>query len=266
MPYIPLPQILSGQLMNILINISLFIVVTVSIRYLVAWFVNTLAGSGVISYSARTLIIKVLDILVISAIIVVSIHLITASLTPYIVATIIGVLTFVIFYYEIKEFTAFITVHLQKFTKGAWIEILIPRIECALKGRIVDVQLFNSVLEDIHGNRTYIANSLLVNSIIREYKPKVYVKIKLNGLNSDDELVGLDTKIMYKVKEASAELPFRLEESKTFVESIANGSVTFAMELIPLSIPVRASDITKLAKYLINHLREYNPEIKVRLE
>ncbi len=258
-------QILSEEVTRIIINISLFVVAIIFTRFLIVWFVNTLASNRVISFSARTVIIKVLDILVISAVVVVSIHLITASLTPYIVAIIIGVLTFLLFYYEIKEFTAFITVHLQRFTKGSWIEIIIPKTGETLKGRIVDVQLFNSVLEDLHGNKTYIANSLLVNSIIREYRPRIFVRLKLNGLKGNEGLLNINTKVIDKIKAISSELPFRFEEGKTFVESVSNSSIVLTLELTPLAIPVRATDVTKLTRHIMNTLKELNPEVEIKL-
>jgi len=258
-------QVLGEEVTRIIINISLFVIAVVLTRFLIVWFVNTLASNRVISFSARTIIIKVLDILIIASIIVVSIHLITASLTPYVIAVIIGVLTFLLFYYEIKEFTAFITVHLQKFTKGSWIEIVIPKTGEVLKGRIVDVQLFNSVLEDLHGNKTYIANSLLVNSIIREYRPRIFLRLKLNGLGGNDALMNINMKVIDKIKGISSELPFRFEESKVFIESVSNSSTTLSVELTPLAIPIRATDVTKLTRYVMNALKELNPEIEIKL-
>ena len=260
-----IPIVISDDLTHKLINISIFVAVIIFVRYLISWFVNTLAGSRIISYSAKTVIIKVLDILVISSIVIVSIHLITASLTPYIVAVVIGVLVFTLFYYEVKEFTAFITVHLQRFSKGTWIEVIIPRTGKVLRGRIVDVQPFSSIIEDIRGNKTYIANSLLVNSIIREYRPRIRVSLKLNKLNPNSSLADMDSNIIQKIRLASSELPFRIEERSTFIRAISKGSIIITMELVPLSIPVRPTDVTKLTRHIINALSEYEPEVRVRI-
>ena len=258
-----LPQLPPLLIPSLIIQLTLFIGIIVIIRYLIAWFVGTLASRGAISSSARAVIIKILDILVIISVATVTVHLITASLTPYIVTAIIGILVLVLFYHEIKEFTAFITVHLQHYARGSWVEIKIPNMNTSIKGKLVDIQPFNSIIEDIHGNRVYIANSLLVNSLIKEYRPNVLLKIQLS-LNSGASNAGnLSDLISNKLREIVSNSPFRLDEDYLHVLSLNREVLVFTVRLIPFSTPVRTSDLLKVMTYIRDTLSEYSPNIEV---
>ncbi len=246
------------QLENWMINVFIFVTVVVLIRYLVAWFVSTLMNKGIISLSTKSVIVRVLDITVIILIILGVVESFTASLTPYIVVLVIGIMLFVLFYYEIREFTAFITMQLQKYARGTWIEAYLPGISTSVRGRIVEIDPFSSIIEDLHGNQLYIANSILVNSLIKEYRPLVTMKVSLD-LPSD---VTLDS-VLERVKNVIEETPFRLDESRIPLNSLSKGRLTFTLRLIPLSTPVRTTDLFKAMKRISNVLSEYNPSINI---
>lgn len=255
-------EVLSELFENIplttLINIAIFIIIVVLVRYLVAWFVTTLVRRGLISTGTRMILTRIIDILVVIIIAVVVVHTITASLTPYIIVTVIGLLVIVMFYYEIKEFTAFITIQLQRYAKGIWIEVYLPNYSSPIRGRLTEIQPFNSVIEDVYGNKIYIANSVLVNSLIKEFNPSIFLELTVTS----HEYLNI-TEILQTIKEVVSGSPFRLDESYMPIKSMSTASVSLVLRLIPLSTPVRASDLYRLMRQISTSLSQYNPIVEV---
>ena len=241
-----------------MIGIFIFITVVVLIRYLVAWFVSTLMNKGVVSLSTKSIIVRVLDLTVIITIILGIVESLTASLTPYIIVLTLAIMLFVLFYYEIREFTAFITMQLQKYARGAWIEAYLPGITLPVRGRIVEIDPFSSIIEDLHGNQIYVANSILVNSLIKEYRPLVTMKISLDLPST----VTID-ELLDKVKSIISETPFRLDESRIPLNSLDQGRLTLTLRLVPLSTPIRSNDLFKVMKRVSNALTGYNPSVNI---
>ncbi len=247
-----------AELEDWMIGVFIFVTVVVLIRYLVAWFVSTLMNRGIISLSTKSVIIRILDLTVIITIILGIVESITASLTPYIIVLVLGIMLFILFYYEIREFTAFITVQLQKYARGTWIEAYLPNVSTPVRGRIVEIDPFSSIIEDLHGNQLYIANSILVNSLIKEYRPIVTLRVSVD-MAPEASLEPL----IEKVKEVVEETPFRLDETRIPLNSLSKDRLTFTLHLIPLSTPVRSNDLFKTLKKINNAIREYNPSINI---
>ncbi len=241
-----------------IIYVFIFIAVVLLIRYLISWFVSTLRQRGLISASTKSMLIRILDLLVIIVVILGVVESVTASLTPYIVVIALGIMLFVLFYYEIREFTAFITIQLQRYARGTWIEVHLPGQIKPLRGRIVEIEPFNSVLEDLYGNRVYMANSVLVKALIREYTPCVSMRISID----QPENITLDD-MLQLIKEAVRGTPFRMDESRVPINSIGGNRLTFTLRLIPLSTPVRSSDLYKMMRKISNMLSRYNPYIEI---
>jgi hypothetical protein len=66
--------------------------------------------------------------------------------------------------------------------------------------------------------------------------------------------------IIKKVVEGS---PFRMDETYTPIKSLGQGSVSLVLKLIPLSTPVRASDLFKVMRQISSALAMYTPIIEV---
>lgn len=241
-----------------MIYVFIFIAVVLLIRYLVAWFVSTLTHRGIISLSTKSMMIRILDIVVIIAIILGIVESLTASLTPYIVVLALGIMLFVLFYYEIREFTAFITIQLQKYARGAWIEAYLPGVMTPFRGKIIEIEPFSSVLEDLYGNRVYIANSVLVNSLIKEYRPVITMRISVDA----PETLDLED-LITPIKEAIEGSPFRLDETRTPINSLGGERLTFSLRLIPLSTPVRSNDLYRIMRKINNSLSRFHPVIEI---
>lgn len=241
-----------------IIYIFIFVAVVLLIRYLISWFVSTLRQRGIISASTKSMLIRILDLIVIIVVILGVVESLTASLTPYIVVIALGIMLFVLFYYEIREFTAFITIQLQKYARGTWIEVYLPGQIRPIRGRIIDIEPFNSVLEDLYGSRVYLANSVLVNALIREYTPCVTMRISIDQPQS----ITLDD-VLSVIKDAVRGTPFRMDETRTPINSVGGNRLTFTLRLIPLSTPVRSTDLYKLMRRISNVLSNYNPYIEI---
>ncbi len=250
----------AGLTIGTLINIALFIGVAILIRYLIAWFLSTLMRRGLISAGTKMMMTRILDILVLVIIVMVSVHFITASLAPYIIIIMVGLLVLILFYYEIKEFTAFIALQLQRYARGTWIEVYLPNFNNPLRGRLVDIQPFNSILEDVYGNKIYVTNSVLLNSMIKEYIPSVHIKltIKIRDYLNINEIIET-------IKEMVSGSPFRFDESFTPIKEMSQDTISLIIRLVPLSTPVRASDLYKIMRQISTELSTYQPSIEILL-
>ncbi len=238
------------------------IVIALLIRFFLNWLLSGMAGRGVISLSTKNLLSRVIDIATLVVIVLGFVSTITASLIPYMVVLIIGILTFVIFYHEIREFSAFINIQLLKLKKNLWVEVYLPGIDKPLVGRIVDITPFNAVLEDLLGNKVYIANSVLVNSVFRERQPHVVVRIGIFNTSNPNEHLDIK-KITDEVRKAVADVLFRVESDGVMIKSIKEGSVELILNIAPVKPPVNAGDLYKLVEAIYNALRSYSPEVEV---
>ncbi|PUA32296.1 MAG: hypothetical protein B7O98_06440 [Zestosphaera tikiterensis] len=238
------------------------VVIALSIRFFLNWLLSGIASRGVISLGTKSFVSRVIDIATLVVIVLGFVSIITASLTPYMVVLIIGVLTFVIFYHEIREFSAFINIQLLKLKKNLWVEIYLPGIDRPLIGRILDITPFNAVLEDILGNKVHIANSVLVNSVFRERQPHVVLRVKITSSSNPNERLDLK-KITDEVKKAAADVLFRVESDGVMIKSIREDSVELILNIVPVKPPVKVGDIYKLVEAVYKALNGYNPEVEV---
>jgi len=248
----------TAPLEQYIISIFILVAVVLLVRYLIAWFVTTLTRRGIISLGTKSIIVRILDIIVVITIILVIVQLLTGSLAPYVIVTAVGILLLVLFYYEIKEFTAFISLQLQKYAKEVWIEAYFPNISKPFRGRIVEIEPFSSVLEDLYGKRVYVSNSMLVSSIIREYRPVVVLKITVRGVGG----VELED-VLTPIKEAVEDSPFRLDLTKAPINSLGKDKLSLTLRLIPLSTPIRSTDLYKLMKKITSSLSSYDPHLEI---
>ena len=56
---------------------------------------------------------------------------------------------------------------------------------------------------------------------------------------------------------------FRIHESQVEIEMIKNDKIVLSLYATPLSMPVRVSDIIRLARHLTMNLKEYDPMIEI---
>lgn len=258
----PLSGILSQITPQTIISIALFIVIAILIRYVLAWFITTLMRRGLISVGTKMIMSRIIDIIVIVTVSLILIHIVTASLAPYVIMTVLGLLVLIMFYYEIREFTAFITIQMQRYARGTWIEVYLPGHTTPVTGRLVDVQPFNSILEDVYGNKIYMANSVLVNSLIKEYNPSVILQLTVNTSTPTGEQLRLSA-MFDTVRESVENSPFRFDETYTLIKSMSMGKVSILIRLVPLTTPVRASDLYKIMNQVTMNLKEFDPKIEV---
>lgn len=148
-----------------------------------------------------------------------------------------------------------------KHVKGRYVELYIPGFTQPINGKVVDLTPLTSVVEDIFGNKIYVPNTLLVNSVIKEHNPCITVRIILHTNNSN----GLDS-IFNEVKTALKNVdlgPFRFNESYITIRSLRSESLTVDIRLSALSLPVRNPDLLRILNQLSKALSNYEPVLEV---
>ncbi|MEM2158401.1 MAG: hypothetical protein QXO72_05250, partial [Sulfolobales archaeon] len=198
----------------------LLAVIIAIIRYLLGKFISSLVQRGSISAGTKVTLIRMIDLGLLSAFLIISVNIVTASLTPYAIVAILGLLVMTFFFYEVKQFAAYITLQMFKHVKGRNAEIFLQGYSEPIKGRVVDLTPLTSVIEDIFGNKIYIPNTLLIESAIKEHNPSINIRIVLSIAGAEGEDVG---EIFNKIKAAFKNIdlgPFRFNESHIIIKSL----------------------------------------------
>lgn len=247
-----------------LILIAILIVVAVTVRFVFSWLIANIAKRGVISSGTRILITRIVDIVVVVMILIGVVGIVTASLVPYVVVFVIALLSLLLFFNEVKEFSAYINIQLMRLRRNPWVEVYLPGIDKPLTCRILDISPFNTTLEDVFGNKIYVPNTVLSNSVYRARQPHVVVRLELSvihGLASTGDFEC--SKVISEVSEIARDLLFRVETESTLLRMISSQKAEIVVSLVPAKLPIRASDITRLTTRLSEALKDYKPEIEI---
>ncbi|ABN70196.1 hypothetical protein Smar_1100 [Staphylothermus marinus F1] len=247
---------------GILFSLQSALIVTllvVLVRFIINRFLTVLFDRGVITISTKSTVMRFVDL---SAILVILVAFLQALVSPPIVIYAVLVFAFIaitLFYYELREFVAYINLQLIRHMRGRNYEIYLPNHHKPIYGRIVSVELTNTIIEDIYGRRIYVSNSSLTNAIIKEYVPVIQLRLKLSHAEGDPIKVIED--ITASLREIDTGI-FRLDDKKILIDRIGGGEVIARINAYPLSIPLRFSDLVKLADLLSKSLAKYNPIIE----
>lgn len=244
--------------------IVIMIVVAVAVRFIFSWLITNIAKRGVISSGTKILITRIIDIVIIAMILIGVVSIVTASLVPYVVVFVIALLSLLLFYNEVKEFSAYINIQLMRLRRNPWVEIYLPGIDKPLTCRILDISPFNTVLEDVFGNKIYVPNTVLSNSVYRARQPHVVLRLGLSVIHGVASIGDFDCgKIVSKVSEVARDMLFRVETESTLLRVIDPQKAEIVVSLVPAKLPIRATDVTRLTTKLSEVLKDYKPEIEV---
>ena len=263
-----------GPLENIFSNLPLtfqdfvliviLIVVAVAVRFIFSWLITSISKRGVISSGTRILVTRIVDIVIVVMILIGVAGIVTASLVPYIVVFVIAILSLLLFYNEVKEFSAYINIQLMKLRRNPWVEVYLPGIDKPITCRVLDISPFNTTLEDVFGNKIYVPNTVLSNSVYRARQPHVVLRLGLSVIHRIASTGDFDcNKVVSKVNEVARDVLFRVETENVLLRMIDPQKVEIVVSLVPAKLPIRASDVTKLTTKLSEVLKDYRPEIEV---
>lgn len=240
------------------IIVILLIVVT---RILLTRIVNILFERGIFSIGTRAMLIRIIDTIMIIVVIIAILQVFQAPMVGYLMMAVFVAMILIIFFYEIREFTAYVSLQLLRHIKGRSLEIRLPGHEQPVYGKIVSMDPMSSIIEDIYGNKYFVANSLLVNAIVKERQPSILLRVTLvrkEGLTLKEiveNIVGIF---------GSSDLhTFRLHESQVEVVRVEGDKVTLNISVTPITVPVRVSDLIKLVEILNMRLKDYKPVIEL---
>lgn len=249
------------SLINQIELILLLGLITVVIRYLLGKFISSLVQRGSISASTKVTLVRMIDLGLLSAFLIISVNVVTASLTPYAVVAILGLLVMTFFFYEVKQFAAYITLQMFKHVKGRNAEIFLQGYSEPIKGRVVDLTPLTSVIEDIFGNKIYIPNTLLIESAIKEHNPSINVRAVLN-LTGDEDIIELFNKVKTAFKQIDLG-PFRFNESHITIKSLDSESLVIDVRLTAIALPIRNPDVLRILNQLSKELHQYKPVLQI---
>ncbi len=260
--------------------IVIIIILATIIRLLFSRFLGVLQNRGIITGAFKTLITRILDTIIIIFATIIIIQIITAEFIHYIIILVIGVLFFTLFYYEIKEFIAFITLQVERKTLKTWLEIYPPNSNNVIRGKIIEILPSSSIIEDIYGNKIRIANTALLYSLIKEYIPNIQLKItvSLKEVLKNNEIfkfikdvtdnMPLNSYDIYHVirqllSRSLTSSIFKIDERSITLKNIDKDFLTCIVKLIPSQTPLRKSDIDKVIKDIFQRFPEKSISIEI---
>ncbi len=229
------------------------------VRFIINRFLNVLFDRGTMTLCTKSTSMRFVDILVILIILVAFLQALVAPPIVVYAVLVFTVIAVTLFYYELKEFVAYINLQLIRHIRGRNFEIYLPNHNRPIHGRIISVELMNTIIEDMYGRRIYVSNSQLVNAIIKEYVPVIQLRLRLSHAEGDPIRVIED--VMNSIRNIDTGV-FRLDEKKLIIDRIGGGEVVARINAYPLSIPIRLTDLVKLADALSKGLAKYNPVIE----
>ncbi len=250
-----------NSLLQYLLPIIVSLIIILVIRILLGRLISTLYRRGIISVGTKITLTRIFDTGAIIAAIIVVLQAYTMALTTYLVVFLLAVFIITMFYYEIKGFTAYISLQLLKYIKGKFLEIRLPNQFKPIYGRIVSMEPFSSTIEDVSGDRIYVANSLLVNAVVKEAMPSIPIRIRVS-ISDENTLREVVNDIVNVFKRGLINV-FRVNESRIMINRVTNSEVEIMVNAITMTIPIRLSDIVKLLDVLRMELRKYNPVIEI---
>ncbi len=233
----------------------------VIIRYLLGKFVASLVLRGNISAGIKATLVRIIDLALLSAFLIISVNIVTASLTPYAILAILGAIVITLFFYEVKQFAAYITLQMFRHVKGRNAEVFLRGYSEPIKGRVVELTPLTTVMEDLFGNKVYIPNTLFIESAIKEHNPSINLRIILNLVKGEE--VG---ELFNKVKAAFKNVdlgPFRFNESHVIIKSLDTESLVIDVRLSALALPIRNPDILRILDQLSKALHQYKPVLEI---
>lgn len=247
-----------------LLSIVLLIGVALAIRFVFSWLISGISRRGVISAGTKALVTRVMDIAIVVMILIGVVGTLTASLVPYVVVFVIAVLSLLLFYNEVREFSAYINIQLMRLRRNPWVEIFLPGIDKPITCRIIDISPFNTTLEDVFGNKIYVPNTVLSNSVYRARQPHVVLRIGLSLIHGIASTGNFDcNRVVGVVGEIAGGMLFRIETEGTILRVIDPQRAEITVNLVPAKLPIRATDITRLITRLSQELKDYRPEIEI---
>lgn len=248
-------------LLNQLEVIILLIIIVVVIRYILSRFLSSLTQRGSISLSTRALLTRLIDLTLLSAFLIITVNIVTASLTPYAVVVVLGFIVLTFFFYEVKQFAAYITLQIFRHVKGRNAEIYIRTTSEPIKGRIVEISPLTSVIEDFFGNKIYVPNTVLMDSVIKELNPSITIRLVLSiGKNENVNEVFNEVRRIFKEVDLG---PFRFNDSYMIIKSLNSKFLVVDIRLSSIALPIRNTDILKVLNQLSKALSKYEPVLEV---
>ncbi len=246
--------------LQIMQPIIVTIIVILLLRFILNKILSSLTERGTLTITTKATIMRFVDIIVGFIIILVVLQALIQPYQVFVVVAILLFISFFLFYYELREFVAYINLQLLRHLRGRTFEIRLPNHEKPVYGRIVNIELLNSTIEDIYGKRIYVSNSLLVNAVLREHIPSIELRITLHKLGP--ELASALENILGSLREIDTGI-FRIDTKKISIEKVSRNSITFRLIVFPTSTPIRISDLLNFIELLNNLLNKYEPSIEV---
>lgn len=249
---------------KVLIEYSWFIIVLLLIivsRILLTRIINILYERGIFSFGTKAMLTRIIDTIMIIVVIIAFLQLFQASIIGYLVMIIFAAMIITLFFYEIREFTAYVSLQLLRHIKGRILEIHIPGHNQPIYGKIISTDPMSSIIEDIYGNKYFVANSVLVNALVKEKQPTIRLRVTLTKKNgiSLKELIENIVSIF-----SSSSLPtFSLGEEQVEIVKINGDNVTLDIHVKPTNTPIRSTDMIKLMEILGTRLKDYNVSIEL---
>ncbi len=238
----------------------IIIVLVLLLRFILNRILLSLAERGTLTLTTKATIMRFIDVIVFFIIVVVTLQVVIAPYQVLIAVSILVILGLFLFFYELREFMAYINLQLLRHLRGKTFEILLPQHSKPIYGRIIKIDLLSSTIEDIYGRRIHVSNTLLMNAILREHIPSIMLRITLRNIG--ENVTNTLNSLIDNMKEVDIKL-FRIDERKISIEKMSGDELVFKLIVYPTVTPVRVSDIVNLINRLTNIMRTYNPVIEV---
>jgi len=236
------------------------ILLIVLLRFILSRVLSSLTERGSITVTTRATIMKAVDVVVFFTVIIALLQSVAAPYEVLIAIVLIIVIGLFIFYYELREFLAYINLQLLRHLRGRTFEIYFPYHSKPVYGRIVNIELLSATIEDIYGRKIYVSNSLLMNAVLKDHIPSITLKITLKNIGENP--TALLNNVIGVIRDIESKI-FRVDERRISIENMGLNSVVFKLTVYPFTTPIRISDLANFIGTLNSLLNKYEPVIEI---
>lgn len=247
--------IIDGRFLSLLLGILILLI----FRIIIGRFLSGLVGRGVIHPNIRGIVLRIIDWVILIVIVVAILSTFAEAVTLSLPILLAVAILLLLNWRTIREFTSYLELNILRHIYTGYYEISLPTGK-TIKGKIAETTPTSSVIEDIHGSRYYVTNTLLLESVFREVAPGVTIRLYVE--DPAKPAVEFIEDIIDKLLAINHPI-FRFDVKKTSVEGIINNKWRIILQFIASSPIIRPTDIASLLSAIRAQLRDYKIDLEI---
>jgi hypothetical protein len=227
------------------------------VRVLFKRFLDALTARGTISTAGKETVLRLLD----ASIIVISFLTIMGQFievhTALVALGILGLVMTMLLIDKLREFTAYLSLRMERKMLDKTYEIRLPGYSKPLYGRVTDILSSHCIVEDAFGEKYMVPNTLMHNAVLKPHTTTLVFDVHVRITDKEDA-----PRMISLFKNLNSEV-FRIDEKRTCVRYVGPPGLVARIIAHPISSTIRQADINHFMAEVLEKLKSYSVEIRL---